>query len=88
MEGGALWALRRSTHQRRANLGHNRGSLYALCPIFTPLTPFYWVVNISVTKLSACRLIAVDVDAETLRPQLKALSSRRDGLLSDLDHVY
>ena len=34
VEGGALWAFRWSTHQRRAALGRNRGSPDDFCPIF------------------------------------------------------
>ena len=62
VERGALWALRWITRRRRAALGHNNG-YHALCPIFPPLTAFFWVVNISVTIFTAWRLPSVDVVA-------------------------
>ena len=49
VDGSAQWALRWSTHQRRVALGNNNGYPDALYPIFTPLMPFLWVLNISVT---------------------------------------
>ena len=48
VEGGSPWALKWSTYWRRAVLGHNRGSPDVLCPFFSPLMLFFWVLNISV----------------------------------------
>ena len=87
VDGGALWALRWSTHRSRAALGGNRGSRDTLCPIVF-LAPFFLVVNISMMKLAAWRLLSVAVVANTMRPQLKALSLRWNGLIYNLDARY
>ena len=52
------------------------------------LTPLFWVVNVSVTKFAAWRLPSVAVAAKTLLTQLKAVSSRQNGVLSNLGAVY
>ena len=63
------------------------GSPAVFCPSFF-LTPFFWVVNVSLTNLAACRMSSVAVAAKTLQPQLKAVSSKRNGVISDLYAVY
>ena len=88
VEGGARWGLRWSTCQSRADLGHNNMYSYSFCPIFFPLSPFFWFANVSVTKFVAWRSPSVAVVAKTLRLQLKAVSLRRNGVLYDLDAVY
>ena len=88
VEGGVMLDIRWTTRRSRAALFHKRGSLDVLCPIFSPLTPFFWVVNGIVTKLAACISLAVAVDKKTLRLQLNVLSSRRNEMISDLDSVY
>ena len=87
VERESMWDLKWSTCQSRSTLGHNIGSTYALFPIFF-LTPFLWVLKFSVMKLTAWRLPAMDVAANTVRPQLKEVSLRQDGILSDLDDIY
>ena len=52
------------------------------------LTPFFWVVNVSATKLAAWRSPANSVASKNLWLQLKAVSARRNGVLSDLGAVY
>ena len=52
-----------STYRRRAALGHNRVYPDVLCLILLPLTPFFWVVKISVVKLAAWRSLAMSVAA-------------------------
>ena len=52
------------------------------------LTPFFWVANISMTKLTAWRLLAVAIAAKMMHPQLKAVSLRQNRVLSELDPVY
>ena len=88
VEGGTPWVLRRSTNFRRSTLGHNNDSPDALCLTFPPLRTFFWVVNISVTKFAAWRFPSVAVVAKELQLQMKALSSRRKAVLSDLDPMY
>ena len=55
VEGGAPCDLGWSIHRSRDALGHKRGSLDALCMIFTPLTPLLCVANFSVKNM-ACRV--------------------------------
>ena len=88
VEGGAPWALRWSTLHSRSALGHKIGSPDALCPIIFPLNPFCWFVNGSMTNLESWRFPAVAVVSKMLRPQLKAVSLRRNGVISDLGAVY
>ena len=57
------------------------------CVLFFP-APFFWVVNVSVTKFSDCRSPSVSVAIKKLQPQLKAVSLRRNMLIYDLDAVY
>ena len=49
---------------------------------------FFWVVKISMEKLEAWRFLAVDVAKKMLNPKLKALSLRRNGVLSDLNDIH
>ena len=88
VEGGSMWALKCSTQRRRASLGHKIGSPNASSPTPPPLTPFFCVVNIRVKKLADWSSLAVSVAAKTLRPQLKAIYSSQNGVLSDLDAMY
>ena len=74
VEGGASWALRWSNRHRRDALGHKRRSPYALCPIFSPLKTFLWIVNVRMTKLKAWMLPSVSVTTKTMRHQLKEFS--------------
>ena len=60
-----------------------------LCVLsFTPLAPFLWVVNVSVTKFVSCMLPSMDVVTKTLWLKLKALSLSCKGVLSDLYTMY
>ena len=52
------------------------------------LIAFFLVVKVRVTKLEACRLPSVAVDSKTVPPQLKAVYSRWNGVLSGLDVMY
>ena len=81
-------ALKWRTHQSRDALGKISGSLETLWHIFSPLKPLFCVMNVSATKVSAWRSASVAVAAKILRPQLKAMSSRRKGVLSNLESVY
>ena len=45
------------------------------------------VVALSVTNVFSWRSTSVAVAAKTLRPHLKSMSSRREGVLSNLDPV-
>ena len=58
------------TRQRKSALRHKRGSPDALCPIFSPLIPFFCFVNVGMTKLVAWRLNSVFVASKTMRLQL------------------
>ena len=88
VEGSTPLALRWRIRQSRAALGGSSGSPEAFWPIFSPLTPFFCVVILIVTKVAAWRSAPVAVAANKLQPQLKVMSSRRKGVLSDLDPVY
>ena len=59
-----------------------------MCTILPLLTPFFWVVKISVKKLTDLRSPAMAVATKTLWNQLKTVSLRRNKVLSDLDAVY
>ena len=87
VEGDAPLALWLRTIQNRSAFGHRGGSPEDLWPIFSPLTLFFCVVNVSVTNVAAWRSIYVNVAAKTLWPQLKAMSSRRKGVLFDLNLI-
>ena len=52
LEGTASLALRWRTRQSIAALGHMSGSPEALWPIFSTLTPFLCVVNVSIKNIS------------------------------------
>ena len=84
-EGG--WDIKWSTCWIRSALCKNSGSPDALCHIFF-LAPFFWVVNGIMTKFAVWRSPSVAVTEKTLRLQLKAVSLRQNGVLSDLDAVY
>ena len=88
VEGGALLALRWSMRHSRESLGNSSGSPESLWPIFSPLAPLFCVVKVSGTNFAAWRSVSVAVTAKTLQPQLKAMSSRRKVVLSDLDPMY
>ena len=89
VSAGASCCLRYITRLRKASLGYNRGFPVAPWPIFSPHTPFFWVVKVRITKVAAARssLVAVSV-SNTVRPTLKVKSDSRNGELSDLVPVY
>ena len=76
VEGGTLWYIRWSTSWRKTILWHSNGSPDALCPIFLPLAPFFWVVNVSVKILYLGYLPSAAVVKMNLQPQMKAVSLR------------
>ena len=53
MEGASLLAIRWRTRRSRADLWQKSGSTESVRHIFSPLTPFFCVVNMSVTKVAA-----------------------------------
>ena len=59
-----------------------------LVSVFVPLTPLFWVVNVSVVKLADWRSLSVAVAANMLLPQLKSVSLRRNVVISDFEPVY
>ena len=76
VEVGAEFPHRWRTRQRRAAVGHRSGPPEALLPIFLPHTPFFWDVNVRVTKNSALSSASVDLHVKTLWHQLISTSSR------------
>ena len=52
-----------------------------------PLTLLLWDVNVRVAKIAAWGLASMVVASKTQWTQLKLTSSRRNGMLSDLDPV-
>ena len=87
VEGGAFFDLVFRTLQSRAAFGHMSGFPEASWNIFSPLTPLFWVVKLSVTNFVALRLASVEVAANTLRPQMNATFLRQKGVLSELDSL-
>ena len=69
-------------------MGHMSGSPEALWPIFSPLTPLFCVLNGSIKNADDCISTSAAVDAKTLWPHLKAMSSRKKVALFDLDPMY
>ena len=59
-----------------------------MCPIFYPMTPFFWDVNIRVANMAVCRLDSEALVAKTLWPQMKVPYSRQKGVIYELDSVY
>ena len=56
--------------------------------IFSHVTPFFWVVNISMTNVEACMPDSSVVSAKTMHPQMKATASRCKGVISYFYPVY
>ena len=89
VEGGSQWDLRWSTRWKRTYLGHKSRSPDALCKFPPPpLTPFLWVMNVSVTKLADCRSPSVAVGTKTLRPKMKEVSSGESMIWMSCIHLY
>ena len=53
VEGDTLLYIKWKTRRIRAAFGHSSGSPEALWPILLPLTPLFWVTNVSVTNVAA-----------------------------------
>ena len=87
VEGVALLDLRWNTLQSRASLGHISGSLEAFSTISLPLIPFFWLLKVSIINVASKRSASVDVAVNIMRSQLKVISSRPNGALSDLNPV-
>ena len=86
---GAPCCQRCIMRRRKASVGHNSGSPVAQWPILSPRTPFFCVLNISITNVAAASSLSVAVAvSNTVRPTLKVKSDRRNGALSDFVHVY
>ena len=86
---GAPCYRRWATRRRNASFGHNSGSPVAPWPIFSPLTPFFCVVNASIKNVAAASSLLVAVaGSNTVRPTLNVTSDRRNGELSDFLPVY
>ena len=61
--GGALCCCKCATRRCTAATAHVWGCLVALCPIDSPLTPFFCVVKRSLTKVAAAQVVAEAVVA-------------------------
>ena len=86
---GASCCRRCVTRRRKASFGHNSGSPVAPWPIFSPRTPFFCVLNISITNVAAASSLSVAVAvSNTVRPTLKVTSDRQNGALSYFVPVY
>ena len=86
---GAPCCCRWSTRRRNASFGHNRGSHVASWPIFSPRTPFFFVVKTSIKNVAAASSLSVAVAVwNTVRPTLNVTSNRRNGELSYFVPVY
>ena len=88
VEGASFLDLRWRTRQSRSTLGQRSDSPETLWPILYPLTQFLCAVNVIVTKVAALRFASVAVATKILGPQLKLMSSRQKGVLSELGTVY
>ena len=88
VSAGASCCLRCVTRRHKASFRHNIGSPVAPWPSFFS-TPFFCVLNVSITKVAAESSLSVVVAvSNNLRPKLKVTSDRRKGELSDLVPVY
>ena len=78
-----------ATQHCNASFGHKRGSPVAPCPIFSPRTPFFCVMNTSITDTAAESSLSVAVEvSNTVHPTLNVTSDRRKGALSYFVPVY
>ena len=88
VEEDDLLDLRWRAYQSRAALEQSSGSQEALWHIFSTLTSFFCVANMSVMKVPVWRSSSMDLATKTLWTHLKAMSSRRKGVIYDLDTLY
>ena len=86
---GASCCQRYVTRLHKASFGYNSGSPVSPWPIFFPRTPFFCVLNISITKVAAASSLYVAMAvSNTVRPTLKVPSDRQNGVLSNFVPVY
>ena len=57
-------------------------------PIFSPHTPFFWVVNSNTANVATLRSVVFVVFTKTVFPQDRVVSKIRKGVMRDLEAVY